>query len=292
MPCETQGGREEARAWIGLGNFAYGVELCARERQLVTAAGLTGSAYELGLLDFEADIRAKKTEYSASRAISETIVRLTSVDNSVLFHANTLANIVSLDIALGNLTSETAVTAGLAQTRQTFTTAGYTLGLPMCDRIFADFLAASGQKHAAKEGYEKCVRASQGKSVAVMAASLRKLGDITLGLCDLDSTTCWATTYLAFSKSKGSVLLVAWALRLLGDISRAKGDDKTACLLLQVALDEFTRMDVHQGRAECFLGLSDIAKRRGDHAVGMGHFEAARQMFEKSGLPLKPGRTY
>ncbi|KAJ7883562.1 hypothetical protein B0H14DRAFT_3857382 [Mycena olivaceomarginata] len=68
---ETQGMQEEARAWIGLGNFAYGIALCERARQLVTAAGLTGSAFELTLLDFEAEICAKKTEYRASRALNE-----------------------------------------------------------------------------------------------------------------------------------------------------------------------------------------------------------------------------
>lgn len=281
---ETQGMQEEARAWIGLGNFAYGIALCERARQLVTAAGLTGSPFELTLLDFEAEICAKKTEYRASRALNEIIVRLTSVDNSVMFHANSLANILSIDIALGSVTAEDAVTVGLEKTRNLFTANGYIRGLPMCDRIFADFLTSSGQKSAARDMYERCVRKAHGTSAAVMTASLRKLGDIRLGLCDTQSTIRWATTYFAFAKSSGSVLFVAWAFRLLGDIARYDAADETASALLQIALDEFTRMDIHQGKGECFLGLADIAERRGEHAIARAHLEDAQRMFVKSGL--------
>jgi hypothetical protein len=53
---------------------------------------------------------------------------------------------------------------------------------------------------------------------------------------------------------------------------------------LQIALDEFTRMDIHQGKGECFLGLADISERRGEHAIARAHFEDARRMFVKSGL--------
>ncbi|KAJ7881942.1 hypothetical protein B0H13DRAFT_1891083 [Mycena leptocephala] len=273
---ETQGMKEEARAWVGLGNLAYGIEMCGQARKLVAAAGLEGSPAELALLDFEEDIQLKKTDYPASRAINEIIVRSTSVDNLVLFHANSLANIISIDVKLGVLTSEDAVTAGLERTRQLFTSRG----------IVADVLASSGKKFAAREMYEECIRKARGASAAVVSTSLQKLGDIRLGLCDLSSTVRWATVYFAFAKNTGSVLYIAWALRLLGDISRNQGDDETASTLLQVALDEFTRMEIYQGRGECLLGLADIADQRGDRAVALEYFSEARDMFEKSGLPF------
>jgi tetratricopeptide (TPR) repeat protein len=283
---ETQGMKEEARAWVGLGNLAYGIEMCGQARKLVAAAGLEGSPAELTLLDFEEDIQLKKTDYPASRAINEIIVRSTSVDNLVLFHANSLANIISIDVKLGVLTSEDAVTAGLERTRQLFTSRGYVYGFSMCDRIVADVLASSGKKFAAREMYEECIRKARGASAAVVSTSLQKLGDIRLGLCDLSSTVRWATVYFAFAKNTGSVLYIAWALRLLGDISRNQGDDETASTLLQVALDEFTRMEIYQGRGECLLGLADIADQRGDRAVTLEYFSEARDMFEKSGLPF------
>ncbi|KAJ7478995.1 hypothetical protein FB451DRAFT_1365608 [Mycena latifolia] len=56
--------------------------------------------------------------------------------------------------------------------------------------------------------------------IIMTAASLMKLEDIRLGLWDARSTAHRATTDFEFSKCTGN-LFIAWAFRLLGDISRA-----------------------------------------------------------------------
>jgi hypothetical protein len=118
-----------------------------------------------------------------------------------------------------------------------------------------------------------------------MAASLRKLRDVRLELCNThcQSTIRWAC--FAFAKGSGSVLFVVWAFRLLGDIARYDAADKTANTLLQIALNELIQMDIHQGKVECFLGLADVAEQRcSEHAIARARLEDARRMLVKSGL--------
>ncbi|KAJ6632286.1 hypothetical protein B0H10DRAFT_11304, partial [Mycena sp. CBHHK59/15] len=281
---ETTAMKEEAKAWAGLGNLTRGIELCNEARQLLTASGLADRG-ELKFLDMEADIRLIKTEYVESRTLNDIIVRTTSMDNWALFHANCLANIVSIDIAVGAINSEESGLASLTRTRDIFSTR-YPRGLLMCDRILADFYVHTGRKSDARNLYEKCIRSSRGASVSVMSASLRKLGDLSLGLCDTQATIRWATTCFAFGKTTGSLLLVSWAFRLLGDIFLAQGDEETAMVVFQVAMDEFTRMDVHQGKGECLLRFAEISKRHGNETVATQHLAQARRMFEKSGLTI------
>lgn len=275
--------KEEAKAFVGLGDFARGIELCSHTTRLIAAAGLTGTPIELILLDFEAELYLKKTEYQSSRRINDVIVRSSSVHKSALLHANSLANILSIDVRLGVIDSEDEVQAILEKTRHVFSSNGYYRGLLMCDRILADFFVHAGKKFQAKDLYEKCVR-SPGSSQSVIAASLGKLGDAKVGLSDLHSATLWSTTYLALARGVGSPLLLSWALRLLGDIFLVQEDDDTAAVLFTVALDEFTRMEVYCGKAECLVGLAKIREKRGEKAEAKAKFDEAGLMFERTGL--------
>ncbi|KAJ7282373.1 hypothetical protein C8J57DRAFT_1295223 [Mycena rebaudengoi] len=281
---ETEAMMAEAIAWVGLGHFTRGIDICRRERQMVQASGLAGSADELGILDFEADIHLDKTQYSEARQLFETILQLTSTERFVLYHTNTLVCIVSLDMLLGVFDAQEDPPADLGTARRIFSSRSYSRGIPVCDRILADFYVRKGRTSEARELYEKCVAVARGTNATAMGASLRKLGDITLGLDELQSTTRWATVFLAYAKSTGNVPLVSWAFLALGNIFLRQRDDESAQTLFRVALDEFTRMDIHRGKGECMVGLADIAKRRGDQVLQMSHLAEAELMFEKSGM--------
>jgi hypothetical protein len=77
-------------------------------------------------------------------------------------------------------------------------------------------------------------------------------------------------------------LQVYKALQFFGDIFLDQNDKDTAINLFTLALEGFTYMDVHRGRAECMLRLGDISHGYEDPLKAMEFWEAARPLFEHS----------
>ncbi|KAJ7452069.1 hypothetical protein B0H11DRAFT_2201393 [Mycena galericulata] len=278
--------QEEALCCIGLGDFSQAVDICGRARQLVIAGGVEGTSLDVEALDFEADVHLNKTAYVDSRRTLELVLKYSSPEKFDLFHGVALLNIASIDVILGVFDSEPEVLAALELPRQIFTARQYLLGLPLCDRVLANFLLSQGRKAEAKEMFEKCVNSFGGRSEESFATCMRILGDITLWP-DVRSSTHWATTYLAYGRTNSSVTAISWALRLLGDIFKEDGDNETSGALFEVALQEFTRMGIYRGRAECLLRLAEIAEKSGMHEVRTDHLLEARRMFLRSGMVVE-----
>ncbi|KAJ7452066.1 hypothetical protein B0H11DRAFT_2288746 [Mycena galericulata] len=283
---ETEALQEEARCCIGLGDFSQAVDICSRARQLVIAGGLEGTMFDVSALDFEADIHLYKTAYVDSRRAFELVLKYSSSEKLELFHGWALVNIASIDVILGVFNSQPEVLVALELPRQIFTSGQLLLGLNLCDRVLANFLLSRGRKAEAKEMFEKCVGSFGGRSEEFFTACMRTLGDITLWH-DVRSSTHWATTYLAHGITNSSVTSISWALRLLGDIFREDGDDETSGALFEVALQEFTRMGIYRGRAECLLRLAEIAERTGEHQVRTEYLSEARWMYSRSGMVVE-----
>ncbi|KAJ7128777.1 hypothetical protein C8R43DRAFT_691997 [Mycena crocata] len=273
---------DEAAAWIGLGNFSEAVRLCGYARQLVVAAGLEGSQHEIQVLDLEAKVHVQKTAYAEGRRVYEQILRLSTREKFALFHGHSLVSIASIDVDLGMFHSEAELLASLEIPRQIYTARGYLHGLPECDRVLAAFYLADGRIQEAMQMYEKCARSLRGESGDELCLCLLKLGDITL-CTSVRSATHWATSYLAYGMTTSSPSDTSWAFRLLADIFRIQGDEKTSRVLFQVALEEFTRMDIHLGKAQCLIRLAELAETRGNHRLAAEHFSDARCMLLKSG---------
>ncbi|KAJ7454947.1 hypothetical protein B0H11DRAFT_2244722 [Mycena galericulata] len=283
---ETEALREEAMCCIGLGDFSQAVNICGRTRQLVIAGGLEGTMFDVSALDFEADVHLNKTAYVDSRKTLELMLKYSSPEKFKLFHGVTLVNIASINVILGVFNSEPEVLAAIELPRQIFTSHQYLLGLPLCDKVLADFLLSQGRKPEAKEMFEKCVGSVRGRFEDDVTTYMRILGDITLWH-DVRSSSHWATTYLAHGRTNSSLASISWALRLLGDIFKENGDDETSGALFEVALQEFTRMGIYRGRAECLLRLAEIAEKSGAHEVRTEYLSEARRMFLKSGMVVE-----
>jgi predicted negative regulator of RcsB-dependent stress response len=71
-------------------------------------------------------------------------------------------------------------------------------------------------------------------------------------------------------------------LRRLGDALVGQGANDTALNILEVALEGFTLMDVHQSRAECKRTMGDVYLQRGDSCRAREMWEAARPLFQRS----------
>ncbi|KAJ7630061.1 hypothetical protein DFH06DRAFT_1439649 [Mycena polygramma] len=284
---ETDAMEEEAVSWLALGNLSQAMEICRSTRQLIIAGGIEKTVHDIGALDFEAEICLYQTAYSEARKCRERIVEYSSPEKFPLYHGHSLAAIADIDVAVGVFNSEGEVTAALVKPRQIFAAHNYLFGPPLCDKIVADFLLADGRTLEAVKMYDACVQSLRAESTEFILGCMLKLGDITLRPDAVRSTTHWATAYLACGKITGNVSAVIWALRLLGDIFRAEGDEETSASLFQLALEEFTRMDIYRGRADCLLRLAEMAQKRGENNVATEHFREARRMFLKSGMVLE-----
>jgi hypothetical protein len=51
------------------------------------------------------------------------------------------------------------------------------------------------------------------------------------------------------------------ALRCIGDLLMIDGDNDAALSLFMAALDSFTSMDIHRGRADCMVRMAAIFER-------------------------------
>ncbi|KAJ7478237.1 hypothetical protein FB451DRAFT_1241663 [Mycena latifolia] len=110
---------------------------------------------------------------------------------------------------------------------------------------------------------------------------LERLADLDHGMHGVQHTLGWAGVYLASALKTKNKLSTMKALRCLGQIARAQGDDDTALCLLQVALDGFTFMDVHWWKADCMVRIAEISLGRGEIVEGRGLLESARALFER-----------
>jgi hypothetical protein len=82
-------------------------------------------------------------------------------------------------------------------------------------------------------------------------------------------------------KSKDKLALHK-ALLFSGDVFLSNKDEDTAHNLYTVALEGFTFMDVHHGRAQCMLRLGDLANERGDISKAFELWKTAQPLFELS----------
>jgi hypothetical protein len=99
---------------------------------------------------------------------------------------------------------------------------------------------------------------------------------------DIQITQRWTLIFLGLTLKCKAKHQTVQALRCLGQIFSAQGDDETALTLFRVAPDEFTFMDVHRWRADCMVQSTDILNGHGEVMKAVDLWKAARPLFERS----------
>ncbi|KAJ7102760.1 hypothetical protein C8R44DRAFT_988121 [Mycena epipterygia] len=174
---ETKALEEEAQACVALGNFSRAIDVCNHMRQLMIATGLEGALVEITARDLEAANYLYKIAYLESRKAHE----FTSREIAALPRELAIA---SIDVVLGVLKYEAEVLAALEILRQIFTSRGYLRGLPVCDKVLADILFATGRTLGAVQMYKKCVRAFRGEAAEFFSQIERNQLVTRYALCD------------------------------------------------------------------------------------------------------------
>jgi tetratricopeptide (TPR) repeat protein len=270
---------DEAIPLCRLGHFTEAQECAEKSYELLVKNGLQGSDVELSFFDRMAEIHLQKTEYAEARQFTELIVKRTSRHRSPYFHANALRTLVQFDIIMGM--DEAAIIPLLAASRELSTQLSWPHSLILCDILQCELDLRRGERLSAYPMLKDL--ASRADSDAeVVYLSLEILGELSNKLCGLEETARWAATYFAFASKTNDIGHTYQALRYLGDIFLAQGDEDTALNVFQAVLDGSTEMNINRRRADCMSRIGDIILRRGDADQAKLTWEAARPLFARS----------
>lgn len=269
----------EAFALCCLGNFPESQATAVECYELVTKKGYEGSDVELSLLASMVQIHWQKTEYTEARQLTKRLVQMTSRHRSPDFHANSLSDLVELDLITGM--DDGGILQNLVAARELATELRFHPVVQMCDFSEAKLDLRNGDRMKAYRKFQ-ILGGGTKSHIQVVYLSLANLGDLSNNLCGLEKTFHWATVSLAFSRKRKHLGHTYQALRYLGDILLAQGDEQTAMNIFQAVLDASTEMDVHRRRADCMSRIGDILLRRGEPEKAKDMWEAALPLFVRS----------
>ncbi|KAK7006205.1 AAA domain-containing protein [Favolaschia claudopus] len=276
------GNRWEAMCATALGDYKGSLEVIAEGKALLRRLKMEGSDSDNMLLNSEAYVHSMKTEFVEARRIQEIILRRTSQTNSPISYAHALINIASLDTYTGE--SAESISQYLDTATSVFHAAQYPRGNSACELARADLLLREGQAAAARVEYIHLLGSARSSDEEIAVCCIMKLADPTHPVHGDSESGRWAVVYFAFTMRAPSrnQLALHQALRCLGDVLTRQGDDDSAFNVLEVALQGFTTMDVHQHRAECMRTMGDILFKRKQLQNAREMWVAARPLFKRS----------
>ncbi|KAJ6543570.1 hypothetical protein DFH09DRAFT_1367913 [Mycena vulgaris] len=279
FPEESTWLEHEASANCALGNLPRASKLCAQAHELLVATGLEGSDFHLGIVDIQAEIYQRKTEYIQAHQMHKSVISITSPTRSPYYHANALISLAYLDILKGQ--EETEILRNLDAARALYTVLGSQRTL-LCSAVTARLYLHTGDIQASRSLFEQCLSKSRGIYTDVVALCLTVLGDPRHGMYGQEDSLRWAVLHFSLIRKIKSFPDTIHGLRYLGDVHAAFGDDETALNLFHAALEGATEMDIHGLRAECMAGIGDIRMRRGDLAGAKEMWETAHPLFRRA----------
>ncbi|KAJ7613532.1 hypothetical protein FB45DRAFT_874482 [Roridomyces roridus] len=268
---------ESAQCSLGLGNYTQAVSQVQRARQLLLLCGSDGALY-LSSLMIEGEIYWLKSEYVQAKAI---FTKVTLDTTQQAYHADVALIMAEIDVEMGN--GESDVEMNLAVAQAYFKDVGFSLGMHHSRATTAALQLREHEFTEARVGLEACMQVSWLQHMELLLYAVERLGD-TQRWDSVDFT--WASRYtviyLVLSNKHQSKLNLHKALRRMGDVLLAHGDEADAETLFHVALEGFTLMDVHQSRAECMVRLGDLAVKAGNMRRAESFWKDAEILFERS----------
>ncbi|KAJ7500087.1 hypothetical protein FB451DRAFT_1207445 [Mycena latifolia] len=263
-------------------DFKRSAQLCAQARDLLTLCGMQNGELAVRLMSSETEFLYLKTDYAKARIIQTQIVGKTSKETAPLEYAYALMYLAMIDFEMGM--DDAAIHQCLDIARPLFMELKAPGTIFWCDALAANLQLRQGLKVEAKAYYQRSLEKYRRRrpDPPLAIACLSKLGDLEYGLNDEMTTFGYAVDLLAYGNKLSDRVATNHALRCIGDIFAAQGDDETALNLFMVARDGFSSMDVHRHKGVCLVRIADILERRGSPERARDVLQEARMMFETS----------
>ncbi|KAJ6518023.1 hypothetical protein C8R47DRAFT_1189442 [Mycena vitilis] len=274
---------QEARAlWIvaqrsmQLGDYRASVAQVNRAKDLLGICGMGGGVLDTNIETIKAEVHLLKSEYTEARMLNAQVLQSTDYDSHM--SAAALLNIAQIDVMIGAPASD--VHQNLDKAKLLFSKSKFAPGITWCDMLEADLRLREGDTTSAKTAFEESLNSSRGSDTDAVSFALERLADTSRWYAR-GPTFPWPLVYLGHAHLSKQNLALHKALLFLGDLFLAQEDADTAHTLFTVALEGFTRMDVHRSRAQCLLRLGDLANEKGNLAQAVELWSEARTLFKK-----------
>ncbi|KAF8183074.1 hypothetical protein K438DRAFT_1767131 [Mycena galopus ATCC 62051] len=266
--------RHEAFSWKALGAYEHCIDLCKQAKDLVDALDLAGGQADLLNMNTEAEAHRMKSEYIEAHNINTQLLHgAPGID-----YAWALLNIAELDVVMG--TPKDEIQLKVCTAKSIFKTFSLVAELTYADIVLANLDLREGNFPEAQKTFKTHVAPNSETNAEIITLCLQRLGDFCCWAAPW--TTTWTTVFLAYVIRTRQNVEIYKALQFLGDVFLAEGDRNTAINLFTVALEGFTQMDVHHGRAECMLRLGNISMADKNFPQAIELWTTARPLFERS----------
>jgi tetratricopeptide (TPR) repeat protein len=273
----------QARCQTILGHFQNALSLMHKSRKLLDSCGLQQTVVNIHSTFLEADLHMLKTEYQ--EALQHTVSLPSMLQPKTYLGILADLNIVLIETATGvdfKLVLQRLDACRLDIMR--------VAGLPqiflgrIADQRFAELSLLQGNHNTANTLFSQTLASSLNTNMHMEGAliCLERLADLSTGMNNVQTTLHWAGIFLGLALQRKEKLPTLKAVRCLGQIFCAQGDDETALCLFRVALDGFTAMDIHRWRADCMVRIADIIQGKGEILDSIGLWKTARPLFERS----------
>ncbi|KAF8192370.1 hypothetical protein K438DRAFT_1762368 [Mycena galopus ATCC 62051] len=253
------------------GRYNGSLSLCHAARQLLSLWGLSGGHLDNTVLGSLAEVHLQKSEYLEAKKIHSANAEGQSTVQNPSGYAYSLLNLAQLDILVG--AAEPAVQENFEAAKKQFATVKSSVGLLYCDTFFAELHLREGRLGLAKKLFTRCLNLSWGKHNELVLLCLESAGNIRRWDRDYYGwTSPMAVVYFAFALKRKERRATYQAIRYLADICFETCDFSAAQSLYTLALEGFSLMDIHRGKADCMARLGDIAEQNGQlrQAVAFG----------------------
>lgn len=274
------------RMYVELGYYRAAGSMFQRARELCSALGLdSDSRLPRNLMHMQAEVHLQKTEYENARHVNTLILGLgQELEGLSPAEPYALLNIAIIDISIGK-GADQGVRQKLLAARQIFSAEGNLYGVACCDIAFGDLCLSLGQLEEARTLFYQNLAKTRGKFSALALTCLGGLSKIGCQVTNQSTETClrFAVPYLVFACKTQNRKAIQEALTRIGDVFFGDENDETALALFTAALDGFTEMDIHQGRADCMIRIGDILiKQSATVAEAQKTWVTARHLFSQS----------
>ncbi|KAJ7058959.1 hypothetical protein C8F01DRAFT_284973 [Mycena amicta] len=271
------------RSTLGLGDIARAARYLEKSLAFFVGSQLEGMQPHIKAQSILSVLHSLKTEYVEARLIlKNSVPPLDPRHPPTLSQIFTDMNVALIDIDLAE--DSEGIARRVDEMRVYLTTTQVApIGFIFLDMILGELKLYQGDLLQAARLLQTSFFKLDGTSNESSVACAQRLADCDCRLGSLDSSFRWSVVLLAFASRIRDNLGKIHALRCLGKVFLAEGESDDARVLLELALEDLTVMDVHRWRADCMVKLAQIQKHGGDEDGEARLLRQAIPLFERSG---------
>ncbi|KAJ7469211.1 hypothetical protein FB451DRAFT_1400769 [Mycena latifolia] len=195
----------------------------------------------------EATVYFQKSEYINAHNMVTRIAKSTAANKDPWNFASGLIKIAEIDLVTA--TPEADVYCNVEKAQEIFIAMRVSSGIDYCRMVLADLKLREENIADAKILFQQGLNSQWGRNAPAVNYALERLADVMCWTPDeMEWSSRWTVVYLAQATKSQQKVALYKALQFIGDRFMLLGETDTAHNLFEVALTEFTQLDIHRRR--------------------------------------------